>query len=200
MHKERAIVLTLIALLVLPGCGHTQELMEIQLQLDSLLAVKTRLESALDSVNHKIGELDAIKLRVRSDNDTTSGVLLRLTADANMRNRPDPLGDVVRHLAKDTEVLVVGYSSGYCRVVVGNEIGYINEMFLPKSPLLSGMARYGEWKRPVKAGATQPTGAETCGASRRSTLSDTAIHMGPRGGRYHINAKGNKVYVPRKKK
>ena len=105
-------------------------------------------------------------------------------------------------MPNNTEVLVIGYSSKYYKVKVGNEIGYINEMFLPKNEALNRIALHGKPDKRIKIEKSQSTKAtqKTYTPSTSSSSQDRTIYTGPRGGKYYINSKGKKVYISKKKK
>lgn len=96
MNIKKIIVTTLIIFLFSSVYVFGQELMKIESQLDSLLTIKSKLESYLDSVNKKINELETIKLKMQVDNDTTKGVIVGLITDGNMRNKPSAVGDIIK--------------------------------------------------------------------------------------------------------
>jgi len=177
-----------------------QDLVNIKEQLDSLYIIKSKLEISLNSVNKKINKLEAIKINIEIKNDTTKGVLVALIADGNMRNRPTVFGDIIKHLPRNTEVLVVGYSSDYYKIKIGNEIGYINEMFLPKDKALNRIAIYGKPDKRIKIESNKniKTTKRSYQSSKTSSSFGRKIYTGPSGGKYYINSKGNKVYIKRK--
>ena len=178
-----------------------QDLTKINAELDSLSVIKSKLESSLDSVKIRINKLEAIKLKIEIENDTTKGVLVALTTDGNVRNKPSVMGDIIKYLPKNAEVLVVGYYSGYYKIKIGNETGYINEMFLPRDQALNKIATYGKSDRRIKIDSHKTTTTKKTYTSKKSSSSyGRKIYTGPRGGKYYINSKGNKVYIKKKKK
>jgi hypothetical protein len=188
-----------------------QELTEIESQLDSLLAVKSNFEKSLDSINYKIKELEILKIKIQTKNDTTNGILVALAYDGYLMDKPYPFGNILKNLPKNTKVLVMGYSSSYkyFKAKFNDEIGYIHEMFYPKDKALDRVAIYGrateqtiiESKKEAEQTTTKSQKTSSSSAvSKSSSSSDKTIHTGPRGGKYYINSKGKKVYIDKKKK
>jgi hypothetical protein len=180
----------------------SQELTANETQLDSLYALKSKLEASLDSVNTKIDELEAIINGSQIKIDTTRTVQVILTTDCNMRDKPSAFSDIIKFLPKNTEMLVIEYESGYFSVKVGNEIGYVNEMFFPKDKSLNRISSHGKSGKSnnLEKNKTSTTSQKLYNPSKTLDSDNKIIHTGPRGGKYYINSEGKKVYIDKEKK
>ncbi len=199
MNVKKVIIMVLLAFFLSSINTLGQELMKIESQLDSLLTIKSKLELYLDSVNKKINELEIVKLKIQTDNDIAKGTFVELINDGIMRTKPSAVGDVMKHLPKKTKVLVIGYTSGYYKIKVASDIGYINEMFLPENKVHSKKAESEKSSSSLTTNHSKST-TTTYTKSKSTRSQSRTIHTGPRGGKYYINSKGNKVYIKKKKK
>ena len=209
MHAKRAIFLILIFFEFSIANIFSQELAN-ESQLDSLYALRSKLEALLDSVNMEIAELEAIINKSRVKIDTPQTIQIILTTACHMRDKPSASGEIVNFLSKNTQVLVIGYEAGYFNVKVDDEIGYINEMFIPKNKALDILSIYDtsskqttiEPKKEAEQTTTKKSqkASSSSAVSKSSSSSDKTIHTGPRGGKYYINSKGKKVYIDKDQK
>jgi hypothetical protein len=201
MHVKKATLITLMILLLSLLDAHAQEFAEIDSTLESLRIVKSRLISALDSVNRKIELLQALQVNIRTKNDTTQGIQTILATAGEMRKTPGATAEVIKYLPKGAEVNVIGYTTGYFKVKSDSVIGYINEALVLDREQLVKIADADNSKPSSKKSSKRSKATPIIRtASVDTVIGDRTIYTGPRGGKYYLNANGEKIYISKKKK
>lgn len=104
---------------------------------------------------------------------------------------------------KGESLLLTDFIEGYWLVKKGEQVGYINELFIESTAdidafknMLSNGVTEGQGSNLKSTSGNRNTSVKSSTGSRSST--GRVIHTGPRGGKYYINSNGNKTYIKRK--
>jgi hypothetical protein len=175
-----------------------QNLSKIESRIDSLYTIKAKIDNFLQSINTKIKSLEEERTKILVANDTTKGILIKLSGDGYLKEEPATFTNIIMKLPKGIEVLVIGYTDSYFKSKVGEKVGYVHEMFFPANEDLARISGHSAMfsKLPV----TNSSLSKTYNSSKPpgSSSSSRTIYTGPRGGKYYINSKGKKVYIKKK--
>lgn len=116
-----------------------------------------------------------------------------------LRNKPDIDAHMVWECESGDSVYILkGDVNDYVMIRRHNsiEVGYIHQIFFTSdrkaTEIINKSARNKLTYAPLSSSASKPKRKASPSSSGSSSKT---IQTGPRGGRYYINSKGNKVYV-----
>lgn len=184
----RGITLVLVFLLG-AGIGRAQTLERVNHQLDSLTTLRGKVTELLKKIDARMVTLESEKNRILLDQAATQGIPGRVSFAGTLRTEATAVGSAIIEVPRKAEVRVISFVNGYYRVKYDRYVGYLNEMYIEESESL-GILK-GQTSSLTKS-SSEPTSVSAPVSTGR------VIHTGPRGGRYYINSKGNKVYIKRK--
>lgn len=187
MKLTSFLLIALLCLLLEVQCYGQNKSDSILLRIETLNRQKDSLNSAIISIDQEIKTLFE-KLQSAKDQEYRGELTVSTEENASLRKSPSPLSDKIINLKNGDTVKALTYENGYYKVLYGEYIGYISEIFIRKE------------NRSINSPSSKTTTTRTTDFSSKTTRKKTSriYHKGPRGGCFYYNSSGNKTYVDRK--
>ncbi len=167
---------------------------------------KFEIENLTDSIkiiNLKIAKIESGKFLKKIKDSTFTGIAIK---GAKLKKDSNVFADIITTFEEDVEVIILDYKNGYFEICKNSLSGYMNEMWLKKSDLVSNFiqSRKAELKLNHRKNGSSSNYTSSLKRTKRSNSYKSTTRKryrtyikGTRGGCYYINSRGNKTYVDR---
>jgi len=87
-------------------------------------------------LNNEIKIIELQNEQRKEEDILTNGISTKTNADVSLREKPQPVGEVLINIPSDSSITVHEYGSGYFKIKYKNIIGWVHGVYVTKVPEL----------------------------------------------------------------
>lgn len=148
------------------------------------------LKDSIAKINLKIAKIKSEKLRNKVKDSSLTAIAIK---GAKLKKKPEIFTDVIIVFDDEKKIIILDYVDGYFEVCQDSLCGYMSEIWVKKSNLVS------EFINSIESKSKYISKQNYSNSIERTKVYYTSrrYYRGSKGGCYYINSNGNKTYVER---